>query len=170
MWGFSWYFSGKLVFSPAFVSSDVNIDWRSYSTFFTCSFVARIFGHALEGSHSKSALVHSFTVCISLLDSKRSIPSFMMYSFRSQHVYESPMQVSPDTIGAMLPKLGKFLFAKAYLILNCYYVSTRERSIWDFPWEWAVVERENVKPSQERKKEPFCSWYSWCVAAPWSSS
>ncbi|XP_059297542.1 uncharacterized protein LOC132050338 isoform X3 [Lycium ferocissimum] len=70
------------------------------------SFVARIFGHALEDSHSKSALVHSLTVCISLLDSKRSIPSFMMYSFRSQHVYESPMHVSPDTIGAMLPKLG----------------------------------------------------------------
>ncbi|KAK4367210.1 hypothetical protein RND71_015090 [Anisodus tanguticus] len=70
------------------------------------SFVARIFGHALEDSHSKSALVHSLTVCISLLDSKRSVPSFMMYSFRSQHVYESPMHVSPDTIGAMLPKLG----------------------------------------------------------------
>ncbi|CAN4101696.1 unnamed protein product [Withania somnifera] len=70
------------------------------------SFVARIFGHALEDSHSKSALVHSLTVCISLLDSKRSIPSFMMYSFRSQHVYESPVHVSPDTIGAMLPKLG----------------------------------------------------------------
>ncbi|KAG5599042.1 hypothetical protein H5410_030412 [Solanum commersonii] len=70
------------------------------------SFVAKIFGHALEDSHSKSALVNSLTVCISLLDSKRSIPSFMMYSFRSQHVYESPMHVSPDTIGAMLPKLG----------------------------------------------------------------
>ncbi|XP_016575336.1 serine/threonine-protein phosphatase 6 regulatory subunit 3 isoform X2 [Capsicum annuum] len=70
------------------------------------SFVERIFGHALEDSHSKSALVHSLTVCISLLDSKRSIPPFMMYSFRSQHVYESPLHVSPDTIGAMLPKLG----------------------------------------------------------------
>ncbi|XP_019257086.1 PREDICTED: serine/threonine-protein phosphatase 6 regulatory subunit 3-like isoform X2 [Nicotiana attenuata] len=70
------------------------------------SFVSRIFCHALEDSQSKSALVHSLTVCISLLDSKRSIPSFMMYSFRSQHVYESPMHVSPDTIDAMLPKLG----------------------------------------------------------------
>ncbi|KAK4717925.1 hypothetical protein R3W88_016263 [Solanum pinnatisectum] len=70
------------------------------------SFVARIFGHALQDSHSKSALVNSLTVCISLLDSKRSIPSFMMYSFRSQHVYESPVHVSPDTVGAMLPKLG----------------------------------------------------------------
>ncbi|XP_027773377.1 serine/threonine-protein phosphatase 6 regulatory subunit 3-like isoform X3 [Solanum pennellii] len=70
------------------------------------SFVARIFGHAFEDSHSKSALVNSLAVCISLLDSKRSMPSFMMYSFRSQHVYESPVHVSLDTIGAMLPKLG----------------------------------------------------------------
>ncbi|KAI3461427.1 hypothetical protein Pfo_018090 [Paulownia fortunei] len=73
------------------------------------SFVARIFGHALEDSRSKSALVHSLSVCISLLDPKRSIPSPVMYSFRSQHVYESPINVNPDTVGAMLPKLGELL-------------------------------------------------------------
>ncbi|KAK6138098.1 hypothetical protein DH2020_028162 [Rehmannia glutinosa] len=73
------------------------------------SFVARIFGHALEDSHSKSALVHSLSVCISLLDPKRSTPSPVMYSFRSQHVYESPINVDPDTVGAMLPKLGELL-------------------------------------------------------------
>ncbi|KAL2488743.1 SIT4 phosphatase-associated family protein [Forsythia ovata] len=50
------------------------------------SFVARIFDHALKDSHSKSALVHSF-----------------------QHVYESPIHVNPDTVGAMLPKLGDLL-------------------------------------------------------------
>ncbi|KAH6827993.1 SIT4 phosphatase-associated family protein [Perilla frutescens var. hirtella] len=72
-------------------------------------FVARIFGHALEDSHSKSALVHSLSVCISLLDPKRSIPSPMLYSFRSQHVYEPPVHVNPDTVGAMLPKLGELL-------------------------------------------------------------
>ncbi|KAL3849445.1 hypothetical protein ACJIZ3_011327 [Penstemon smallii] len=77
------------------------------------SFVARIFGHALEDSHSKSALVNSLSVCISLLDPKRSIPSPVMYSFRSQHVYESPMHVNADTVGAMLPKLGELL-----LLLN----------------------------------------------------
>ncbi|KAL0390530.1 UNVERIFIED_CONTAM: Serine/threonine-protein phosphatase 6 regulatory subunit [Sesamum calycinum] len=69
------------------------------------SFVARIFGHALEDSNSKSALVHSLSVCISLLDPKRSIPSPVMYSFRSQNVYESPINANPDTVGAMLPKL-----------------------------------------------------------------
>lgn len=105
----------KALFSLGFFPDDVNFDWISCSTSFTCSFVSRIFCHALEDSQSKSALVHSLTVCISLLDSKRSIPSFMMYSFRSQHVYESPMHVSPDTIDAMLPKLGKFLFAKNFI-------------------------------------------------------
>ncbi|KAL2557467.1 SIT4 phosphatase-associated family protein [Forsythia ovata] len=73
------------------------------------SFVARIFDHALEDSQSKSALVHSLTVCISLLDPKRSIPSSLIYSFRSQNMYESPIHVNPDTVGAMLPKLEDLL-------------------------------------------------------------
>ncbi|CAA0834057.1 SIT4 phosphatase-associated family protein [Striga hermonthica] len=73
------------------------------------SFVERVFSHALEDSPSKSALVHSLSVCISLLDPKRSISSSVMYSFRSQHVYEPPAHVNPDTIGAMLPKLGELL-------------------------------------------------------------
>ncbi|OIS96585.1 PREDICTED: serine/threonine-protein phosphatase 6 regulatory subunit 3-like isoform X1 [Nicotiana attenuata] len=73
------------------------------------SFVARIFGHALEDSHLKSSLVHSLSVCISLLDPKRSIPSTMMYSFRNQQVYESPVHANPDTIDAMLPKLSGLL-------------------------------------------------------------
>lgn len=79
--------------------------WPCYFLFL-CSFVARIFGHALEDSRSKSSLVHSLSVCISLLDPKRSaIASPLMYSFRSQHMYESPNPVNPETIGAMLPKL-----------------------------------------------------------------
>ncbi|CAI9776457.1 unnamed protein product [Fraxinus pennsylvanica] len=70
------------------------------------SFVARIFDHALEDSHSKSALVNSLSVCISLLDPRRSISSPVMYSFKNQHVYEL---ANPDTVGAMLPKLGDLL-------------------------------------------------------------
>ncbi|XP_057480350.1 uncharacterized protein LOC130767483 isoform X2 [Actinidia eriantha] len=73
------------------------------------SFVARIFGHALEESKSKSGLVHSLSVCISLLDAKRSIPSPIIHSFRSQHMYESSTPVNPETLGAMLPKLGDLL-------------------------------------------------------------
>ncbi|KAL6199917.1 hypothetical protein ACLB2K_029699 [Fragaria x ananassa] len=75
------------------------------------SFVARIFDHALEDSPSKSGLVNSLSVCISLLDPKRSAASSSLFhSFRSQHMYESPIPVNPDTVTAMLPKLvGKFL-------------------------------------------------------------
>ncbi|KAK8605080.1 hypothetical protein V6N13_082537 [Hibiscus sabdariffa] len=74
------------------------------------SFVARIFGHALEDSHSKSGLVHSLSVCISLLDPKRSaIVSPLMHSFRHQHMYEPPIPVNLETINAMLPKLGDLL-------------------------------------------------------------
>ncbi|KAK6271830.1 hypothetical protein POUND7_008913 [Theobroma cacao] len=74
------------------------------------SFVGRIFGHALEDSHSKSGLVHSLSVCISLLDPKRSaIASPLMHSFRNQHMYEPPIPVNLETINAMLPKLGDLL-------------------------------------------------------------
>ncbi|XP_040991874.1 serine/threonine-protein phosphatase 6 regulatory subunit 2-like isoform X2 [Juglans microcarpa x Juglans regia] len=74
------------------------------------SFVARIFGHALEDSHSKSCLVHSLSVCISLLDpNKSAAASPMFHSFRIQHMYEPPISVNPETIGAMLPKLGDLL-------------------------------------------------------------
>ncbi|PSR86592.1 Serine/threonine-protein phosphatase 6 regulatory subunit like [Actinidia chinensis var. chinensis] len=73
------------------------------------SFVARIFGHALEESKSKSGLVHSLSVCISLLDPKRSIPSPIIPSFRSQRMYESSTPVNAETVGAMLPKLGDLL-------------------------------------------------------------
>ncbi|OVA18072.1 SIT4 phosphatase-associated protein family [Macleaya cordata] len=71
------------------------------------SFIERIFGHALEESQSKSGLVHSLSICISLLDSKSSASPF--YSMRTQHLYEQPMPVNPVTIAAMLPKLGELL-------------------------------------------------------------
>ncbi|XAR59748.1 hypothetical protein NMG60_11015703 [Bertholletia excelsa] len=73
------------------------------------SFVARIFGHALEDSNSKSGLVHSLSVCISLLDPKRSISSPFIHSFQSQHMYELPIPVNPETVDAMLPLLGDLL-------------------------------------------------------------
>jgi serine/threonine-protein phosphatase 6 regulatory subunit 3 len=75
-----------------------------------CSYVAKIFGHALEDSHSKSGLVHSLSVCTSLLDPRRSaVSSSMFNSYRGQHMFESPVPVSPETIGAMLPKLNDLL-------------------------------------------------------------
>ncbi|ESQ36095.1 hypothetical protein EUTSA_v10006825mg [Eutrema salsugineum] len=73
-------------------------------------FVARIFGHALEDSHSKSGLVHSLSVCTALLDPRKSAASSSMFSsYRGQHMFESPTPVSQETIGAMLPKLSDLL-------------------------------------------------------------
>ncbi|OIW08560.1 hypothetical protein TanjilG_03236 [Lupinus angustifolius] len=74
------------------------------------SFVAKILGYALEDSHSKSTLVNSLSVCISMLDPKRSaVSSSFLHSYRSQNMYEPPIPVNPDTIGAMLPKLGELI-------------------------------------------------------------
>ncbi|XP_057526692.1 uncharacterized protein LOC130805885 [Amaranthus tricolor] len=72
-------------------------------------FVARIFAHALEDSSTKSGLVHSLSVCISLLDPRRSTSSLLYHSFRGQHMYEAPIAVNPETVSAMLPKLGDLL-------------------------------------------------------------
>ncbi|CAJ2654436.1 serine/threonine-protein phosphatase 6 regulatory subunit 3-B-like isoform X2 [Trifolium pratense] len=75
------------------------------------SFVAKILDYALEvHSQSKSSLVNSLCVCISLLDPKKSaVSSSLFHSFRSQNMYEPTIPVNPDTIGAMLPKLGDLL-------------------------------------------------------------
>ncbi|XP_064995872.1 uncharacterized protein LOC135631829 isoform X2 [Musa acuminata AAA Group] len=73
------------------------------------SFVARIFGHALENSSSKSALVHSLSVCIALLDPKRSASPASVHYVRSQHLYESFSHVDPETLHAMLTHLDDLL-------------------------------------------------------------
>ncbi|CAL0334035.1 unnamed protein product [Lupinus luteus] len=74
------------------------------------SFVAKILGYAVEDSQSKSTLVNSLSVCISMLDPKRSaVSSPFFHSYRSQNMYDPPIPVSPDTIGAMLPKLGELI-------------------------------------------------------------
>ncbi|XP_018440791.1 uncharacterized protein LOC108812901 isoform X1 [Raphanus sativus] len=74
------------------------------------SFVARIFGHAFGDPQSKSSLVHTLSVCISLLSPKRSLVSSpFMYSFRGQQIFESPISVNPETISTMLPRLGDFV-------------------------------------------------------------
>ncbi|CAH8387080.1 unnamed protein product [Eruca vesicaria subsp. sativa] len=74
------------------------------------SFVARIFDHAFGDPHSKSSLVHTLSVCISLLSPRRSlVSSSFMYSFRGQQIFESPISVNPETIATMLPRLGDFV-------------------------------------------------------------
>ncbi|XP_020115074.1 serine/threonine-protein phosphatase 6 regulatory subunit 3-like isoform X2 [Ananas comosus] len=73
------------------------------------NFIHRIFGHALEHSPSKSALIHSLSVCIALLDPKKPSSSGFFHSLRSQHLYESSVHINFETICAMLSKLGDLL-------------------------------------------------------------
>ncbi|WZZ83842.1 hypothetical protein YC2023_104414 [Brassica napus] len=92
------------------------------------SFVARIFGHALEDSHSKSGLVHSLSVCTSLLDPRKSSASSssMFNSYRGQPIFEAPpVPVTQETIDAMLPKLGYLVclasICSSYLIFAALF-------------------------------------------------
>ncbi|KAK1261120.1 hypothetical protein QJS04_geneDACA002427 [Acorus gramineus] len=73
------------------------------------SFISRIFGHALEDPWSKSSLIHSLAVCICLLDPKRSLSTTLVHSIMSHYIYEPPIPVNPETVSAMLPRLGDLL-------------------------------------------------------------
>ncbi|KAH9288198.1 hypothetical protein KI387_032315, partial [Taxus chinensis] len=72
------------------------------------SFVGRLFHHALEDSQSKSTLVHSLSVCISVLDPKRTA---MMApgGGRGHHITESSLTANPETVDGMLQSLGDML-------------------------------------------------------------
>uniref|UniRef100_A0A453EZ97 Uncharacterized protein n=1 Tax=Aegilops tauschii subsp. strangulata TaxID=200361 RepID=A0A453EZ97_AEGTS len=73
-----------------------------------CSFVGRLFCHALEGSRPKSVLVHSLSVCISLLDPKR-LASASYQAFRSNVSHGALVTASPETVDGMLESLGNLL-------------------------------------------------------------
>ncbi|KAK1324859.1 hypothetical protein QJS10_CPA01g00546 [Acorus calamus] len=72
------------------------------------SFVSRLFHHALEDSRPKSVLVHSLTVCICLLDPKRSL-STSYYSYRGQGSAGSSVMANPEAIDGMLESLADLL-------------------------------------------------------------
>lgn len=71
------------------------------------SFVGRLFRHALEDLRPRSVLVHSLTVCISLLDPKRHVPPY--HPFRGQPTFSSTVMAKPETISCMLDSLGDLL-------------------------------------------------------------
>ncbi|XP_073003609.1 uncharacterized protein [Typha latifolia] len=71
-------------------------------------FVGRLFRHALEDSRPKSVLVHSLSVCISLLDPKRLV-SASYQAFRSQLSHGTLVTASPETVDGMLESLGDLL-------------------------------------------------------------
>eukprot|EP00268_Persea_americana_P034177 TRINITY_DN3381_c0_g5_i1.p1 TRINITY_DN3381_c0_g5~~TRINITY_DN3381_c0_g5_i1.p1 ORF type:complete len:789 (-),score=185.63 TRINITY_DN3381_c0_g5_i1:925-3291(-) len=72
------------------------------------SFLERLFRHALEDSRPKSVLVHSLSVCISLLDPKRLTTSFY-HSFRCRTSHTSVAAANPETVEGMLESLGSLL-------------------------------------------------------------
>ncbi|ONM40851.1 SIT4 phosphatase-associated family protein [Zea mays] len=72
------------------------------------SFVGRLFHHALEESRPKSVLVHSLSVCISLLDPKR-LASASYQAFRSNLSHGALVTASPETVDGMLDSLGNLL-------------------------------------------------------------
>lgn len=71
-----------------------------------CSFIGRLFRHALEDSRPKSVLVNALSVCISLLDPKRI--TFGAYqSYNRQMTNGSTATANPETVEGMLESLGK---------------------------------------------------------------
>ncbi|AQK96293.1 SIT4 phosphatase-associated family protein [Zea mays] len=80
----------------------------SVSTKKTLIFVRRLFHHALEESRPKSVLLHSLSVCISLLDPKR-LASASYQAFKSNLSHGALVMASPETVDGMLESLGNLL-------------------------------------------------------------
>jgi serine/threonine-protein phosphatase 6 regulatory subunit 3 len=72
------------------------------------SFVERLFCNALENPQSKSTLVHSLSVCISLLDPKRSTFAAAGAAW-GNHISEPVIAPNPETVDGMLHGLGQLL-------------------------------------------------------------
>lgn len=72
------------------------------------SFIGRLFRHALEDSRPRSVLVHSLSVCISLLDPKR-LASGTYYMYNRQPTHGSVVTPNPETVEGMLESLGNLL-------------------------------------------------------------
>jgi serine/threonine-protein phosphatase 6 regulatory subunit 3 len=72
-------------------------------------FVGRLFHHVLEDPESKSTLVNSLSVCISLLDPKRAASVAAAGAARGQQVSEPVTTANPETVEGMLHRLGDLL-------------------------------------------------------------
>ena len=86
------------------------------------SFVGRLFCHALEESRPKSVLVHSLSVCISLLDPKR-LASASYQAFRSNLTHGTLITANPETVDGMLESLGEcYVLDSFYLMLLVLFI------------------------------------------------
>lgn len=76
--------------------------------------MGELFRHTLDGSRPKSVLIHSLSVCISLLDPMRLV-SASYNLFRSQLSHGSLVAANPETIHAMLESVGRLLFLWCFI-------------------------------------------------------
>ena len=81
------------------------------------SFIQRLFNQALEAKDSRSTLVHSLTVCISLLDPKKYVVAGIG---RGQQIPDSLVTTNPEVIDGMLQRLGQCFLI---VLFNLYYLS-----------------------------------------------
>lgn len=90
-----------------------------------CSFIERLFRHALENSRPKSVLVNSLSVCISLLDPKR-LASGTYYMYGRQSMQSSGATANPETVEGMLGSLGMDLLVVFghYLLVDKYFCAS----------------------------------------------
>ncbi|XP_074272484.1 uncharacterized protein LOC141596280 [Silene latifolia] len=72
------------------------------------SLIGRIFSNALEESRPNSVLVNSLSVCISLLDPKRSTVG-TYYSYSRQYAQGPSLTANSETVEGMLGSLGNLL-------------------------------------------------------------
>lgn len=95
--------------SPRFVFKFFELSFNKHKLFIYtfCSFIARLFRHALEDSRPNSVLVHSLSVCISLLDPKRQT-SGTYYMYNRQSTHGPAASAKPETVEGMLESLGIF--------------------------------------------------------------
>lgn len=71
--------------------------------------MGRLFHHVLEDPESKSTLVNSLSVCISLLDPKRAASVAAAGAARGQHATEPVVTAKPETVEGMLQRLGELV-------------------------------------------------------------
>jgi hypothetical protein len=85
------------------------------------SFVGRLFHHALDESRPKSVLVHSLSVCISLLDPKR-LASVSYQAFRSNLTHGTLVTASPETVDGILESLGECSVIDSFYLMVLPYL------------------------------------------------
>lgn len=81
--------------------------WSISFSMLSCSFIGRLFHHALEDSRPKSVLVNSLSIFISLLDHKR-LTLGTYYMFNRQLAHGSTVTANPETVEGMLSSLGEY--------------------------------------------------------------